>query len=444
MAAEFANRERAAVDPVKRAPAGDVPAVSWAPAAPVIAERSEVDPPLVDAIVRSPGRPLPSFGRTRIRRMTSRLPDGALVRPAGSFGGPAVVRRVADGQAAQVFSPTEPTRIRPMTARLPSGAPVRPARSSTGPTVVQRITAPQATQAIAAAGIPNGWYNNVAIPSLQGMAVKANQTWVNFLGAMTPAEFMQKVNELRADVKAEPKPLLASLKEMFSAPAPGPPAWADSNAYPGFRRFGTTNLFALRQGNFNAAGAPTAALATCTQRYRAGTLLWYRGIPVNSFAWHPLRRGVLASEGTADIPGFTMGNADPTRWLPGVNAFDLAHDVGLSPQSGSNPGLAVLANANPGVPVGAVIEFLVPDNHPVAFLNEGELVVRGPLIHPAFTIRTVVVISSVAVRDAVGPFNPNQLPNRAPYGKPVNDPAILAWAGTPAAPGAIAWGVNNP
>ncbi len=368
------------------------------------------------------------------RRAAPRRAEPVPTATSAPFTGEASPSRIRRGTTLREVS-ARPVGSRVQRAAVGAGVAPRVRQAVSGPPIIQRITAGQAANAIATAGIDNGWYTNVAVPALTAIATKAGQTYAQFLAPLSAPQFMTRINELQTTAMTEP--VLSSFASFgsFLSQAVNP-TWVDSTVYPGFRRYGNTNLLALTAGNFNG-GPPSAALTNFAADYLAGNLVWYRGVAVCHFSWEALRQGIVASEGTADLPTFTMGHGITSRWLPGVDNQLLAHNVALAFGGAQNPGLNDVATNIGEVPTGAVVRFAVPTTAPVAFLNPGEAVVRGPLVGAQFTIDSVTIMGPATLRDAVGAVAPAQLPPAAPYGAGVGSVAIQNWSNGPN--GALAW-----
>lgn len=118
----------------------------------------------------------------------------------------------------------------------------------------------------------------------------------------------------------------------------------------------------------------------------------YRGMPSCHFAWEKLRKkSVLESEGTNDVPTFTMGNSQPTAWLPSAAQTDLAANVAVQCLDVHTKELAKTKLVPIGLAV--IIHVGCRKNVPVCWLNPGEMVVKGPLSSKQFTIDTIVWLS---------------------------------------------------
>ena len=124
---------------------------------------------------------------------------------------------------------------------------------------------------------------------------------------------------------------------------------------------------------------------------------------------------MLKSEGTADVPTYTMGNAQPTRWLP----TDLTANAPVGIAAGNMDQFTAQKSATDAVPVGIVMKVQVGRNlgRPIAYLNPGETVVRGPLNYPQFTIHWLCWLSAAGVTNTnwLGGLAPDKLMPVRPY-----------------------------
>ncbi len=113
----------------------------------------------------------------------------------------------------------------------------------------------------------------------------------------------------------------------------------------------------------------------------------YRGFSGNHFCWDRLRQtGELISEGPNDYPQATMGSNSKTSWLPSSDIEKVAQSITLG-NIDPLTHAAIKAKKNK-VPVGAVIK--IPTNkNTIAWLNDGEIVVRGPLQKANFNIESI-------------------------------------------------------
>jgi hypothetical protein len=292
--------------------------------------------------------------------------------------------------------------------------------------VVQRLTPMAAHQvAIVDNKVDHNWYYELFVPALTTIATKAGSSFNDYIAPLSKEDFMLRVNALLTEFGQEPTPnkLLKGLKGLFSKQPTGP-VFIDSKAYPGMKRVQNTNI--LVEPGEVPGGKPKPALLQFIQNYNAGTLVWYRGINISHFSWGALKAaGVLASEGTADAPTFTMGNQNPSRWLPGVYDRDLTRGLALTIPQGDG-GLRALA-AQKEIPTGAILKFTITTNTPIAYLNDGEQVIRGPIAAGNITVDTVFALGPDGIRQAAQDLQPTDLPPAAPYGAAANSTAINTW-----------------
>ncbi|WP_232454885.1 hypothetical protein, partial [Burkholderia ubonensis] len=157
----------------------------------------------------------------------------------------------------------------------------------------------------------------------------------------------------------------------------------------------------------------------------------YRGLSTNHFSVQKLKdHGVLESEGNADIPTFTMGNSQKTRWLP----TDLHIGVPASISVGNQSWLDRAAGAG-DIPRGIVVKIRagVDETHfGVSYINSGELVVQGPLTNNEFSIIGVTFAdqaNGIVLKSTHPPLTFNELPEPGPYpdDKAWTAPQVAAW-----------------
>jgi hypothetical protein len=77
-------------------------------------------------------------------------------------------------------------------------------------------------------------------------------------------------------------------------------------------------------------------------------------------------------------------------------------------------------------PTGAIVKYRVPSTAPVAYLNSGEQVVRGPTPPGVVTVDAVFVLGNT-FREVAQNSQPTELPPRAPYQAPAGAPDFQAW-----------------
>ena len=327
-----------------------------------------------------------------------------------------VYEKAAEANAAQVMHASWPGTARRLTGK-----------ASARPVVVQRLAINQARQiALTRPNVTAGWYDSVCRPALSVIASRQGQTLAAYLHAMTAQDFAANVDELRQDVRSEPRPLWDRLLGLFGQDRPVRPDLQPSTAYPGYQRYRDTNLLIADQDLEQSRGTPSAALQQFIQDYQAGHLVWYRGIGISHFSWETLQaHRTLASEGVADNPTFTMGNANPTRWIPGV--YDVGITAGLAVTvTRDQPVLLDLLQRNVPFPSGAVVRMQIGPATPVAWINDGEQVVRGPIPAASLSVYAVHVYEA-GVNSRWTAANLNDLPPAAPYGAGAGPAQINNW-----------------
>ncbi len=122
----------------------------------------------------------------------------------------------------------------------------------------------------------------------------------------------------------------------------------------------------------------------------ADTATWYRGFNCSHFAYPGICKGMLVSEGEADLPTFTMGNVEKTRWLPGVWRKAEAEDISISGTDQFTSTLSRTEKVYP-IPISITVKVSLGVNIPVpiAWINSGEQLLRGPLGEGVFEVCTM-------------------------------------------------------
>lgn len=152
-----------------------------------------------------------------------------------------------------------------------------------------------------------------------------------------------------------------------------------------------------------------------------GFSLWHRCIPA-------LAGGVLNSEGDADIPTFTMGNPEPTRWLPFSDSADTGFIIGIS---GIDETTRHMSLTRP-IPVGVNVRFEchAGSRADVCWLNYGEIVVRGPLQRNQFVLSELYwFVYQIPERRAWRPLiaNSDLVPPPRPYHESATRQQVEDW-----------------
>ncbi|MBI1835365.1 MAG: DUF4157 domain-containing protein [Burkholderiales bacterium] len=253
------------------------------------------------------------------------------------------------------------------------------------------------------------WYYEVCMPAMQTIATKSGQTFDDYWGGRSKDDFETAMNELFTSNIDE--------KSFFDRFSDQP--LVDSDHYAGMKRVPKTNILV----DSHIAG-DDANLQTFVNLYNSGNMNWYRGLSISHFSYEQVRgAGVLASEGTADIPTFTMGNPTPTRWLPGLYDSQLADAVAHS-LAGSDAGLTEIATRK-SVPIGVTVQYPITAPNPIAYLNDGEQVVRGPIT--GATVFRLILLGPGGYSYKLAGGATTDLPPAAPYQAAVGSPDIVAW-----------------
>lgn len=274
-------------------------------------------------------------------------------------------------------------------------------KSSFGEDTIQRISEAEALSLALRMQISEQEYEEVVKPAICVEAGKNGKSFIEYIGALSESDFRDKLRMLHTPFDAEP--------DMLNDPVLVESGDAKyfcllSGQYPDFYSINGMPLLVHRQvikrkENFGD-------LISFIGWYLGKGIQCYRGINIAHFAWEVLRtQGILASDGSNDMPTFTMG--EPTRWLPFDSNLDIPQLIAGSPGR-ENAGLLEILGEGVEIPIGAVIPFVANINTPVAYLNAGEKVVRGPL-----KINKVDVVTSN--RHILPGIPVGDLPEAAPY-----------------------------
>jgi hypothetical protein len=161
----------------------------------------------------------------------------------------------------------------------------------------------------------------------------------------------------------------------------------------------------------------------------ADSAMWYRGLNCSHFSYADLRKGMMFSEGEEDIPTFTMGNEKKTRWLPGCLHRTLCEGVSFSGTDQFTSALSVAEKTFP-IPVGITVRVRLGQNIkvPVAWLNPGEQLIRGPIGAPIFEVCSMAWLRSGNPENTAWGLEYKFLPPPRPY-KPTDKQIQTWWAG---------------
>jgi hypothetical protein len=243
-------------------------------------------------------------------------------------------------------------------------------------------------------------YFDLFVPALLTEAKLHGKTFDKFIQSFSADQFRKKLEELTAPYEINKDPTKKSTVVSLER----------SSKYPNFLNASGTSILVPEHS------ANNQKVNDFIQKVCNGGLTMYRGICVRHFSWDVLKKfGVLASEGSTDQPSATMGNTNRTRWLPFSEYLDVAELVAISNLT-EHPGLySIFGNPDAlEVPVGAVINYNVTKDTPIAYLYDGEQVIRGPL-----NIEKVAVITSK--RNKLNGITVSKLPDAPPENVDTND-----------------------
>jgi len=298
-----------------------------------------------------------------------------------------------------------------MQARQGSGDSIEPDPTiGSSTTTTQLLTADEATVIINRdyAGWRQ-WYYETCMPALQTVAAKSGQDFNEYWSTRSEDEFKKAVADLHSvapdkRLKYEWFPQ----NRLIEAPE-----------YPKMNRVPGTNILVDER-----IDGDDVDLQNFITLYNSGNMVWYRGMSISHFSYNVLKvAGVLGSEGTADIPTFTMDNDSPTRWLPGLYDAQLADAVAHS-VSADDSGIREIATRK-AIPIGVTVQYPIIAPTHIAYLNDGEQVVRGPI--SGATVYRVILMGPGGYSYKLANGNTSDLPQGAPYKAAQGSPAIIAW-----------------
>ena len=253
------------------------------------------------------------------------------------------------------------------------------------------------------------WYFEICMPAMQTIAAKSGQSFNEYWATRSEDDFEQTLIALHTENKDE-----TSFFEHFARAA-----LINSDTYEGMKRVPKTNILVDPHIAEDYDG-----LQAFIALYNGGGMSWYRGLSVSHFSYPVLRgAGVLGSEGSADTPTFTMGNTTPTRWLPGLYDATLADAVAHS-IDGGDAGLRDISTRK-AIPIGVTVQYPISAPTPVAYLNDGEQVIRGPIADA--TIHRLILMGPGGFSYKLVGGNTSDLPPAAPYHAGVGSTGIIAW-----------------
>jgi hypothetical protein len=254
------------------------------------------------------------------------------------------------------------------------------------------------------------WYYEVCMPAMNVIATKSGKTFNDYWAHKDKDAFEQAMKELHTEYKDE-----TSILDRFAKKD-----LIDSDKYQGMKRVKNTNILVE-----SSIAGNDAKLQEFITLYNSGSMILYRGFSVSHFSYNVLKEtGVLGSEGTSDIPTFTMNNHSPTRWIPCMYEVGLpdgiAHTV---PQD--DAGLREIINRK-AVPIGVTVQYTITSPMPVAYINSGEQLIRGP-IAGGVTIYRLILLGPNGYSYKLLGGNTSDLPPGAPYKARGGSAEIIEW-----------------
>ncbi|MEH2011626.1 eCIS core domain-containing protein [Nostoc sp.] len=259
------------------------------------------------------------------------------------------------------------------------------------------------------------WYYEVCVPAMQTIAARGGQNFDQYLLNKTQQQFEQEMSALHTEAKDE-----RSFKEKFKEQFSTDNSLVRSETYPQMNRVSGTNILVS-----TLISADDNKLQQFINLYRSGGMIWYRGLSISHFSYNQLQTtGVLGSEGTVDTPTFTMGNASSSiRWLPGIYEPDTADYIAQSVDKGDAGIRDIIMRKD--IPIGVTVQYPIRPQTPIAYLNDGEQVARGPIT--GATVYRVILLGPSGYTYRLMNGSTNELPPAAPYLAGVGSAEIVAW-----------------
>lgn len=203
---------------------------------------------------------------------------------------------------------------------------------------------------------------NIDLKALQVMANKQNQTVEEYFKNLSEEQFVELIKKSQSKfMKEDTSSDRCKLKK--------------SSKYSNMNIVVGTNILVDTKIAENDSN-----LDNFINLYKSGKMVWYRGLSVTHFSYKTFyETGLLFSEGVEDVPMFTMGNDIKTRWLPGVWNDELPASIAHQIYS-QDTGLNLYWSQNIMLPIGVVVAFKIEPTMPIAYLNDSEQVIRGPVM----------------------------------------------------------------
>ncbi|SPE33331.1 hypothetical protein SBA3_1990002 [Candidatus Sulfopaludibacter sp. SbA3] len=263
--------------------------------------------------------------------------------------------------------------------------------------VIQRIPVSEAKGILEGWGAEEGWYEQVFVPALTVMALKASKTYEEMI---TEYDLYQWYKQLHIN----PYDRLT-----FNLQFSGKQAQEfEKSKYPSMTKVIGKEIYLT--DTFKKGDEQKRAL--WVKKVSSGQMIWYRGLPTTHFTYEILHsKHVLVGDGVEDAPTFTMGS--PTRWIPGDQEKETTYV--FASYVNDQDGLQEIIQTQEIV-VGVVLCMRIdPACTPIAYLTASEQVVRGPIEGSKLTIHEIIVRGPTGL--VFKPFNRSLwfLPPPLPY-----------------------------
>jgi hypothetical protein len=372
--------------------------------------------------------------RARLHPRVPSPPD--IVALQRTLGNRAVSRLL---QAHPTHAAVHPTAQAP---QAPLRQPLAESSRAGRPAPIQRITLPEAIEiADALNGQKDPQFMRQIYPVLLAMARKKGQDLATFLEGLDAYAYADIIKELLQPIKLQ----------KVQSPATHPITCEPSRDFPGFQQVVGTNiylhwgscdtvketaqpsgfgaLFGFGKAETKTHMVPSADADAFVQSIlQTGPLPWYRGMAIDHFAWEGLRQGSLASEGTDKDPNFTMSTSGPlTRWLPGATGPDGRWTASVIAGSIQEEAIANLWQ-DVDVMMGAVLNYQVTPQTPIAYMNGNEQLLRGPLNEPGLQVAYLAFRGPSGLRfERPANSSPLALPPTYPYQAALGSYQFVTW-----------------
>lgn len=279
--------------------------------------------------------------------------------------------------------------------------------------ILQLITLDEIPSILQSNKINDNYFWSIGWGALEVMASRQGQTVEKYCENLSDKQLVELIKKLQSEFKEE-KTKTDTNEEEKTKTDTNEIVLVKSSKYLKMNIVVGTNILVDRQIDKNDKN-----LANFIESYKRGEIVWYRGLSVTHFSYKTFcESGLLFSEGVEDDPDFTMNNKNGTRWLPGDQNEGIPitvasrvdrEDIGLRSYFGEKI-----------LPIGVVVSVEIKPSMPIAYLNDGEQVIRGPV---KAKLHKVICM----LKDGIG-IAPNRiLPKPLKFGLQSNDSELMKW-----------------